>query len=173
VAAAERVLTALAVIAIVAIVAIYLAIIRSQGGQASDTPLIVPFVASYLALMAALLAASFFTPAAWRPALRAAASAGLVFMGVLAAFSIGLAILVAAALAIASAVLSARARPGGTTTASSGVAVLLAVALLVAGFEFSWSYLVCPASGESGGSTASFLGRGSSYDCHNGVLTVH
>ena len=171
-ATAERVLTALAVIAIVAIVAIYPAIIRGQGGQPSDTPLIVPFVASYLALMAALLAVSLFTPAAWRPALRGAASAGLVFMGVLAAFTIGLAILVAAAPAVASGVLAARARPGGTTTASSGVAVLLAVALLVAGFEFSWSYLVCPASGESGGSTASFLGRGSSYDCDNGVLTV-
>jgi len=170
---AARVLIAVAVVAIATIVALYLSIVRSQGGPPSDTPLVVPFVASYLALMAALLAASLFTPAASRPALRAAASAGLVFMGVLAAFTIGLAILVAAAPAIASAVLATRARPGGTTVASSGVAVLLAVALLVAGFEFTWSYLVCPASGESGGSTASFLGHSSSYDCNNGVLTRH
>jgi len=170
---AARVLVAIAVVAIVAVDALYLAIVSSQGGPPSDTPLVVPFVTSYLALMAALLAASLFTPAASRPALRAAASAGLVFMGVLAAFTIGLAILVAAAPAIATAVLATRARPGGTTIASSGVAVLLAVALLGAGFEFSWGYIVCPGSGESGGSTASFLGRGSSYDCNNGVLTVH
>jgi hypothetical protein len=47
------------------------------------------------------------------------------------------------------------------------------VAALSSNLEFSWHYLVCPPIGQSGGSTASLLGHTSSYDCNNGVLTVH
>jgi hypothetical protein len=169
---AARVLVAIAVVAIVAIVVLYLAIVSSVGGPAPADVLVEPFVAGYLLLMAALLAASLFAPPLARPALRAAASAGLFVLGVLGAFTIGVAILVAAALAIASTVLAIRARPEARAQLSATVAAMLAVALLVGGFEFTWNYLVCPPTGESGGSTASFLGHGSSYECVDGHLTV-
>lgn len=165
-------LAAAAAVAVIAVDALYLAIINSQGGIPSDTPLVAPFVAVYLALMAVLLAASVFAPPAAQPALRAAPAAGLFLLGVLALFSIGIAILITALLAGVSTVLSIRARPGARSPVSASIAALIAVALLVGGFEFTWNYLVCPSSGESGGSTASFLGHGSSYVCQGGVLTV-
>jgi hypothetical protein len=87
--------------------------------------------------------------------------------------SIGIPLLLAAGLAMGSTVLAIDSRPGRRIVISSAVAAVLAVGLLVGGFEFSWNYLVCPPTGQSGGSTASLLGRGVSYDCNNGVLTVH
>jgi hypothetical protein len=170
---AARVITVLAVIATLAVDATYISIVRSVDGPAQADVLTVPFVAGYMLLMAALLAASLFARPVARPALRAAASAGLFVLGVLAAFTIGAAILIAAALAIASTVLAMRAKPGARSQISGTIAAVLAVALLGGGFEFTWNHLVCPPTGESGGSTASFLGHGSSYDCNNGVLTVH
>ncbi len=164
-----------AVIATVAIVALYLAIIRSQGGGEPSPPdvLTVPFVAAYLLLMAVLLGVSLLAPAGARPALRGAAAGGLFVLAVLALFSIGVAILLLAGLAIAATVLAIVERPGARSVVSAVLAGVLAVAVLVAGFEVSSHYLVCPSTGESGGTTASLLGHSSSYDCNNGVLTVH
>lgn len=156
-----------------AIVALYLAIIRSQGGPSTPDVLTVPFVASYLLLMALLLAVSLLVPPAARPALRGAAAGGLFVLGVLALFSIGLAIVLTAGLAIAATVLAIADRPGAKSVVSAVVAGVVAVAVLVAGFEFSWHYLVCPATGQQGGATAGFAGEGFSYDCNNGVLTTH
>lgn len=170
---AARVLVAVAIVAIAAIVVLYVSIIHVQGGPSTPDVLTVPFVAGYQLLMAALLGASLLASPALRPALRGAASAGLLVLGWLAIFSIGIAILIAAGLAIASTALALNERPGARPVVSAVLAGALAVALLVAGFEFSWHYLVCPASGESGGTTASLLGHSSSYDCNNGVLTVH
>jgi len=167
------VITVLAVVATLSVVALYITVVRSVDGPAQPDVLTAPFVAGYLLLMAVLLTTSLFAPPGARPALRAAASAGLLVLGVLAAFSIGTAILIAAALAIASTVLAMRAEPTARSQISGTIAALVAVALLVGGFEFSWNHLVCPPTGESGGSMASFLGHGSSYDCNNGVLTVH
>lgn len=168
-----RVPAAVAAVAVVAIIALYLVIINSQGGASSDTPLVVPFVAGYLALMGLLLTASLFTPPGARPALRAGASAGLVVLGVLAAFSIGVAVLIAAGLAIAAAVLALRARPGMRSVVSAAAAAVLAVAVLVAGFQIAWTHIVCPTTGGSGGSTASLIGHSFSYECNDGVLTIH
>ncbi len=169
---AARVLVAIAVVAIAAIVALYLEIIQAQGGAPPDTPLVVPFVAGFLILMAALLGASLVAPPSLSPALRAGASAGLLALGVLAAMSIGVAVLIAAGLAIASTVLAFNAQPRARSAATAAVAVVVSVALLGAGFEVALNHVVCPPSGESGGSTASFLGHGSSYECRDGVLTV-
>ena len=169
---AARLLVAVAVVAIVATAAAYVAIIRSQSEHGTPDVLTVPFVASYQLLMALLLLASLVVPAAARPAFRGAASAGLLVLGWLAAMSIGIPLLLGAGLAIGSTVLAIDARPGLRSLISAGVAGMLAVALLAAGFEFTWNHLVCPPTGESGGSTASFLGHGSSYDCNNGVLTT-
>ena len=169
---AARVLVAVAVVATAATAAAYVSIIRSQGEQGTPDVLTVPFVAGYQLLMALLLLASLVVPAAARPAFRGAASAGLLVLGWLAAMSIGIPLLLAAGLAIGSTVLAIDSRPGLRSLISAGVAGVLAVALLVGGFEFTWNHLVCPPTGESGGSTASFLGHGSSYDCNNGVLTT-
>lgn len=172
-ATAQRVVVGVAVIATLAIVALYLAIIRSQGGPSTPDVLTVPFVAGYLLLMAVLLGVSLPAPAGTRPAFRSAAAGGLFVLGVLALFTIGVAILLVAGLAIAATVLAIAARPGARSVVSAVLAGVLAVAVLVAGFEFSWHYLVCPSTGESGGTTASLLGNGSSYDCNDGLLIVH
>ena len=171
-AASARTVTALAVIALVAIDAVYLVIIRQQGTDPSE-PLVVPFVAAYIALMGALLIASLVTPPAWAPALRGGASAGLLVLGALSAFSIGLGVLLAASLAVAATVLALIARPSVRSAVSTVLSAVAAVALLVVGFQVAWSYLVCPANGEGGGSTPSFFGQGSAYECNGGVLTVH
>ena len=170
---AARVLVAVAVVTIAAVVAVYVSLIRGQGGPSTPDVLTVPFLAAYQVLMALLLLASLLVPPPVRPAFRAAPSAGLLILGWLAAMSIGIPLLLAAGLAMGSTVLAIDARPGRRIVISTAVAAVLAVALLVGGFEFSWSYLVCPPTGESGGSTASLLGRGASYDCNNGALTVH
>lgn len=173
-ATAQRVLVGVAVIATVAIVALYLAIIRSQGGGEPSPPdvLTVPFVAGYMLLMALLLAASLVLRAPMRLAFRGAASAGLLALGVLSLFSIGVALLIAGGIATASTVLAVRDQPAGRPVFSPFVGGVVAVALLVVGFEFAWHYLVCPPTGEMGGTTAGFF-NSVSYDCNNGVLTTH
>ncbi len=170
---AARVLVAVAVVITFAVVALYVSVIRGQSGPATPDVLTVPFLAAYQVLMALLLLASLLVPPAVRPALRAAAAAGLLVLGWLGAMSIGIPLLLAAGLAMGSTVLAIDARPGRRILISVAFAAVVAIALLVAGFEFSWHYLVCPPTGESGGTTASFLGHASSYDCNNGVLTVH
>ena len=170
---AARVIVLLAVVTILAVDATYISITRSLNGPGTADVLTVPFVAGYMFVMAALMAASLFTPPVAQLALRASASAGLLILGLLALFTIGFAILVAATLAIASTVLAMRSQPSARSQVFATIAALLAVALLVGGFEFTWNYLVCPPTGESGGTTASLLGHSSSYDCNNGVLTVH
>jgi hypothetical protein len=170
---AARVLVAVAVVITFALVAVYVSLIKGQDGPPTPDVLTVPFLAAFQILMALLLLASLLVPPAVRPALRAAPTAGLLFLGWLAAMSIGIPLLLAAGLAMGSTVLAIDSRPGRRIVISSAVAAVLAVGLLVGGFEFSWNYLVCPPTGQSGGSTASLLGRGVSYDCNNGVLTVH
>src|SRR5207247_1237227 len=62
---------------------------------------------------------------------------------------IGIPLLLGAGLAIGSTVLAIDARPGRRVVISTAVAAVLAVALLAAGFEFSWNHLVCPPTGDS------------------------
>jgi hypothetical protein len=84
----------------------YLLLIRAQGEPQPDA-FTVPFVAGYLALMAVLMWLSLLdqprlTPL--RPVLRGAGAAGLLVLGVIAAFSIGLPIFAAGVLATIAAV---------------------------------------------------------------------
>jgi len=44
--------------------------------------------------------------------------------------------------------------------------------VLAVGLQLAWQQVVCPATGESGGSIASWFGSGGSYECNDGVLTV-
>lgn len=170
-AVAGRVLTALAVVVVAGVDALYIGVIRGQGGGDPTMPLVVPFVVGYLALMAGLLLASLLAPPSFVPALRGGAAGGLLVMGVLAAFSIGVAVFLAGLLAIGATVMAGLARPGAMSVVSAGAAAVVAVALLVAGFQFAWSYLVCPASGEGSGTVPSLVGGGASYECNGGVLT--
>src|SRR5690348_9393387 len=123
--------------------------------------------------MALLLLASLLVSPSVRPALRAGPAGGLLVLGWLGAMSIGIPLLLAAGLAMGATVLAIDARPGRRVVVSVAIAAAVAIVVLVAGFEFSWHYLVCPPTGESGGTTASFLGHATIYDCNNGVLTTH
>jgi len=167
-----RIFVFVAVAILVAMVALYLTLIQNQGGPPPDNVLTVPFVAGYLIFMAALLVSSLAIPAGARPAVRAGAGSGLVALGVLSAFSIGVPVLMAGAFALATAGMAIAARPGARSIVSAVLAGLLAVIVLMAGFEYTWTHIVCPATGESGGTTASVFGNGTTYECNNGVLTV-
>jgi len=77
----------------------YLLIIRAQESHPPDA-FTVPFVAVFLALMAAMLGASLLgtpTLVRLRPALRAGAASGLLVIGVIALWSIGLLLVLAGA----------------------------------------------------------------------------
>ena len=169
---AERVLIALAVVTIVATDVAYLMLIRTQGGQTAPDVLTVPFVACFMAALASLLAGSLFVAPGARPALRAGASAGLVVLGWMGAFSIGVGLLLAALFAIAATVLALAAWPGAVSLASAGITAVLVVGVLVGGFELSWRYLVCPPNVQMSGTTAGFFGT-TTYECIDGRLTTH
>jgi hypothetical protein len=172
---AIRVLVAVPVVCLAALIAAYLAILKGQGDPPTADVLTVPFVAGYLALMAGLLLVSLLN-ARWivalRPALRAGPSAGLLLFGVLALFSIGLPIVVLAGFATAATVLTLVAKPSAAAIGMAVLAGVVSVALAVGGFEFAWHYLVCPPTGQSGGTTAGFFDS-ISYECNDGTLTVH
>ena len=150
------------------LVVLYIALIRAQGGPPPDTPLTVPFVACYLVAMALLLATSLMAPFRIRPLLRAAPAAGLLVLGVLAAFSIGLPIVGLGILAASSAVLAIRAQPSGASVAAAAAVGLASIALLIIGLQIASTYIVCSPSVSSGG-TAGLFGT-SSYRCDYGHL---
>ncbi len=170
-AASARTLVALSAISVVAIDFLYVGIIRSQGGPDPVDVLTVPFVAGYMALLAVLLGLSIFLPPAVRPALRAGSASGLLVLAVVAAFSIGIGLLIAAVLALAAMIMALVERHGPQVLGSAVLASLLAVALLVSGLQYSWQHIVCPPSGQVGGTTPGFFTGGISYECDGGRLT--
>jgi hypothetical protein len=173
---AIRVLVAVPVVLVTAIAAGYLAIIESQDGPREPTVLVAPFIAGFLGLMAFLLLLSLLGArpiVTLRPALRAASGAGLLVLGGLAIFSIGLPILFTAAPAIAALVITISQRPAGGAVLSAAAAAVVTVALLFAGLEFTWHYLVCPPAGLGAGTTPGIFVRGYSYECSYGHLTIN
>jgi hypothetical protein len=158
----------------------YLLVIRAQNiqtaqeGGAPDA-YTVPFVAAYLVIIATLLAASLMRPLSpgLRFPLRAAAAAGLLVLGVLSLFSIGLPLVVAGAMATGATVRTLR---GPLLTSSSLFAVgaaVIAVVVLIAGFEVTERMIVCPAHGSSGGGGNGFVTGPYYYDCVDGRLSFH
>ena len=149
----------------------YLAIIRSQQSNPSDGFRVL-FVAAYLALMAVMLGISLSArPLSIRlgPVLRAGAAAGLLVMGILAVFSIGIPIVVAGALATGASVRSlASLRP--PTVIAQIAAAVLAIAILVGGFEVTERLIICPARGLSGGSGYGLVSGGYHWTCVDGRL---
>jgi hypothetical protein len=166
------VLVSVAAVAVLAIDALYVAIIRAQGGPPSDEPLVAPFVAGYLALLAAGLGATLVVPGLLRVGVRGAAAGGLLLMAVLTGFSIGAGVLVGALVAIAALALTVSRHPSARTVLAAVAGIIVGVALLLVGLQLAWSHVVCSPSGQSGGTIPSLVGVGESYQCSDGVLTV-
>jgi hypothetical protein len=175
----DRVTAALVWISMALVLAdlvVYLLIIRGQGDLPPDTKATAPFVAGYLLLMAVLLWLSLLNHPMLvlaRPAMRAGAAAGLLVMGVFAAFSIGVPVFLAGILATIGAI---RALPGtklSNAMLSQFAAALIAVTVLVGGFEVTQRIIVCPPSGTMGGGGSGFLTGAYSYECVNGTLKMY
>jgi hypothetical protein len=152
----------------------YLLIIRIQESQQPDA-FTTPFVAVYLALMAALLGISLLDrPLAvrLRPAFRAAAAAGLLVIGVLALMSIGVLLVVAAVIVGVTAAMSTS-HFRLPVLVSQVAAAILAGAVVIAGFEVTERLIICPAQGTMGGSGPGFVTGGYHYECVNGRLYMH
>src|ERR1700674_2458328 len=112
----------------------YVLLIKAQGPGQSDMPFVVPFVASYLAVAAIVLRLSLVSHprlVAWRPALRASAAAGLLVLGILAAFSIGLPIFLAGVLAAIAAVRAVAGRQSRNAVLSLIAGGMIALMLLL------------------------------------------
>lgn len=167
-------MTWFALVFALATAAAYLLLILGQGGAPSDI-VTVAFVASYLAALAALLAASLLRRSSTvvRLALRAAAAGGLLVLGVLAIFSIGLPLLIAGAMATGAAVRTRRGPFLSPLSIWAVAAAAVAVVVLVAGFEVTERMIVCPAHGSSGGGGTGLVTGPYYYDCVNGQLTFH
>lgn len=135
----------------------------------------VPFVAGYLALMAAMLGVSLREQpqiVSARPALRAGAAAGLLVLGVLAIFGIGLPLVISGALATGAAIRSLAGR-GKQAVVVEIAAALIALAVLVAGFEVTWRVIDCPSQGAESGSGHGLVTGGFSWQCTDGRLAMH
>jgi hypothetical protein len=162
-----------AIVLVLADLVVYGLLIRGQDKPQPEA-FTVPFVAAYLCLMALALWLSLLDRpllASLRPALRATAAAGLLPMGIIAAMSIGLPIFAAGVLA---AIAAARALAGPrlrTAVLSEVAAAVIAVTVLVGGFELTQRLIMCPPSGTIGGSGSGFLTGGYHYQCVNGTLT--
>jgi len=143
-----------AVVAVVAIDALYVALVYNQSDRPPDvyTPI---FVAGYLALMVVALVVSLIAGLRipWlRPAMRGAATGGM--------------------LVLASTVLELVNRWGVVRLVTAVVAAVLAGGLLLWGLDATSTILVCPSSGEMGGTTSGVLGHSITYLCTDGRLTT-
>jgi hypothetical protein len=171
-----RLLWLLLIIAIVvaeADEALYFFVIVNQGTPRPPDVLTVPFVASFIQLMAVLLGVSMLkspTVIRFRPALRAGAAAGLLVLGVFGAFSIGAPLFVAGAIAAGVAVRTLMLVPGWKPFASALAAAAVVVALLVTGFEVTARVIECPTDGSSGGNWPGIVTRGFSWECTGGQV---
>jgi len=150
---------------------LYYGFVNHQGGPLGWR---VAFVATFIALLAITAALSTRTSATpWRPALLALSAVGLLSMGFIGIFSIGLPLLVAGALACVALILSliAARQPAGSLKAGAGA--LLALAIFLGGFEVTEHAIACPAKGVETGSGSGFLSGPYHYTCVNGKLTMY
>ena len=173
---ATVIMTRAAVAILVLTDALYLVLIFSQPDRSPEGTVTVAFIATYMLVMASLLATSMSSRpriVASRTTLRGGPAGGLLLLGTLAAFSIGLPILVAAGLAIVGATRSVP-RPGWKAPAALGaLAALAAVIILVAGIDLSQRLIICPAHGIATGSGSGLVSGPYHYECSNGSLTFH
>jgi hypothetical protein len=170
-ARAARFMAWFALVFTVATDAAYLLLKFGQG--ASLDVVTVVFVACYLLAIAALLGGSLMRR--WRAAvrlpLRAAAAGGLLVLGVLAISSIGLPLLISGAMATGATVRTLRGPFATPSSLSAVAAAVVAVAVLVAGFEVTERLIVCPAHGSASGSGTGLVTGAYHYECVDGRLT--
>ena len=162
-----------AIALVLADVIAYRAILGAQGGPPPDSAAVVPFVGGYMLLMAALLGLCLLgnaRVAMLRPAMLAAAAAGLLLLGFFALFSIGLPLSVAGILSAIAAIRSLSGRNGRSAVLSEVAGAVTALMVLVGGFEITQSIIVCPPTGTMAGSSSGFLTGPYHYRCDNGTL---
>ena len=154
--------------------ALYLLLKVGQGDTALYVFTVI-FVACYLFALAALLGASLMRrwSASVRLPSRAAAAGGLLVLGVLAISSIGLPLLIAGAMATGATVRTLRGPFATPSSLSAVAAAVVAVAVLVAGFEVTERLIVCPAHGSTSGGGSGLVTGPYYYECVDGRLTFN
>jgi hypothetical protein len=161
-------------IVVVAVDVLYLWYVGFVQSGTSDQPLRVPFVAAYPGVVAicALLSA-LLSDGAWRIALLGASATGLLFLGFVAIFSIGLPLLVMGLLAVAALVEAIkRATRRGLAARASIAGALAAVLVMFAGFAITERIIACGPGVVSGGGSGGLLSGPYSYTCQNGRAIV-
>jgi hypothetical protein len=155
---------------------VYQVLIRSQGASSPESAAVVPFVSGYMVLMEALLLLSMLDQprlALLRPALLGAAAAGLAVLGIFAAFSIGIPLFAAGILAGIAAISALARRPSRNAPLPVVGAMVIALLVLVGGFEVTQRIIICPPTGTMGGGGSGFLTGAYHYECVDGKLTWH
>jgi hypothetical protein len=148
---------------------LYYGVVVGQGGH-DPIRWRVPFVATFIAVLAMTAALSARSSSrAWRPGLLGLGAIGLLAMGFIAIFSIGLPLLLAGALAFIS--LTASRQPAGLLKAGAGA--LIALVIFVGGFEFSERAIACAPTVVETGSGSGLLSGPYHYTCVNGKLTLY
>ena len=169
-------ITSLVAFAIVLTVDIlYVTLINAQNQRASDDMPYVPrFVAGYLAVMAALVVLALLPRREIEPlrfAMRAAAAAGLLGLGILAAMSIGLPLVLAGILVGVALGRTQRVAGAAWRRRLAGVAAaVLSLGVGWVGLDVAGRVIVCPEVGQSGGGGTHLLGGTYRYECNNGEL---
>lgn len=145
---------------------VYGLLIGSQNaGDGSSRPI---FVAAYIGVLALVAIAGVgFRTQPISNTLRVGAAVGLGLLGILAAFSIGFVLIVAAVLIG----LSYRAGRLPVSFVWAGVGVVLSLGLLVAGLYVTDLPATCPAANAQGGGSTMFHGS-YSFTCHDGHMTL-
>jgi hypothetical protein len=169
----SRLLLIIAIVVAEADEALYIFVIVNQGSARPADVMTVPFVASFIQLMAVLLGVSTLTSPTvirFRPALRAGAAAGLLVLGVIGAFSIGAPLFIAGAVAAGVAMRTLTLTPGWRSIVSALAAAAVAVGLLVTGFEVTARVIECPTDGRSSGNWQGIVTRGFSWECNDGQV---
>ena len=155
---------------------LYVGILISQNRQGPHDPLglTVIFVATFIAVLAVSAALVALGPAiTLRPALLGLSAVGLLAMGYIAIFSIGLPLVLAGGLAFVALLISLRASPQPAGILKAGGGALLALAIFVGGFEATIRAITCPATGVETGSGSGIVSGPYHYTCVNGKLTVY
>ena len=172
-----RLLVAVPIVVVIVMDALFVAIAVNQNSldHAPPEKFIFPFSGAYLGVMAVLLMVSLMPrwTAPVRTALRAAAAGGLLVLGVVAMFSIGLPLVIAGAMATAATVRTASRHRVMWSSLSAVGAAMIAVTILVVGFEVTQRLIVCPEHGTIGGGGSGFVTGPYYYDCVDGKLTFH
>jgi hypothetical protein len=148
---------------------VYLWILRQQG--ITDGTLRVPFVVAFIAVCGAAALVGAVAPLRGvRLVLLSFSAVGLLVMGFLAAFSIGLLLLVAGILIAITALRSLVSPLPPVVSAVVGAA--LALLVLGVGFWATELPVSCPAGGASSGSGSRLFTGAYHWTCDNGTLTV-